>query len=62
MQKFLSELELSDSDNIRVEGKNIYVISQDVLNVVLKAAYNQELNVKFQQINIVNQLFLDKGE
>lgn len=62
VQKFLSELELSDSDNIRVEGKNIYVISQDVLNVVLKAAYNQELNVKFQQINIVNQLFLDKGE
>ncbi|MDM8183773.1 ABC transporter ATP-binding protein [Enterococcus cecorum] len=62
VQKFLSELEISDSDNIRVEGKNIYVISQDVLNVVLKAAYNQELNVKFQQINIVNQLFLDKGE
>ena len=62
VQKFLSELELSDSDNIRIEGKNIYVISQDVLNVVLKAAYNQELNVKFQQINIVNQLFLDKGE
>ncbi len=62
VQKFLSELELSDSDNIRVEGKNIYVISQGVLNVVLKAAYNQELNVKFQQINIVNQLFLDKGE
>ena len=62
MQKFLSELGLSDSDNIRVDEKNIYVISQDVLNVVLKAAYNQELNVKFQQINIVNQLFLDKGE
>lgn len=40
----------------------LLVTSQENLNKVLKEIYAMDLNVQIEQVNIVNQLFLGKGE
>lgn len=40
----------------------LLVTSQENLNKVLKEIYTMDLNVQIEQVNIVNQLFLGKGE
>lgn len=47
---------------VEQDGQTIFVGEQSVMNAVLKDIYTHDLEVSIEQVNIVNKLFLDKGE
>lgn len=61
LEAFLNNLGEPVRTAVTIKGKDIYIPSQELLNRVLRVAYAQNLDVKIEQMNLVNQLFLEKG-
>ncbi|HFI0640228.1 TPA: ABC transporter ATP-binding protein [Streptococcus suis] len=61
LEVFVSNLNRQVKSEIRIQDTDLYIPSQEVLNQVLRKAYAQNLDVKIEQMNLINQLFLEKG-